>query len=80
MGNLLNLREGHVTGTVQLFMIETGLAKRVAARGNEQDDRPESRFAPGRADELDKLDGFIRHSLVANSLRFSVARLQNRKR
>src|SRR5438132_9293231 len=70
MANLLNLREGHIAGTIQLFMIKAGLAKRIAARGHKQDYGAEPLFALGRADELNELGGFVRHSLVA-SLRLS---------
>jgi hypothetical protein len=51
--NLFDLLKSQVTRLIQLFMIETRFAKRVAARSNEQDDCPKVLFAPGGTQELD---------------------------
>src|SRR5438445_585290 len=75
MRHLLNLRKRHIARLVQLFMIEAGLAKRIAARGHKQDYRPKPLFALGRAHKLNKLDGFVRHSLLTNIFRVSLASL-----
>src|SRR5207244_12849002 len=59
---LLNLRKRHVAGAIQLFVIETGLAERIAARGDKQNDCAETLFAFRRAQQLHELNGFVWHS------------------
>ena len=56
--NLLDLLEGHIARTIQLFMIKAGLAEGVAARGDEKNQRAKALLAPCRAQELNELCGF----------------------
>ena len=50
-------------GTVILFVIETGFAKRVAARRDEENDGAKTLFALAGTQELNKLYCFVWHYL-----------------
>src|ERR1043165_9445952 len=63
-GDARDLLEGQVAGPVQLLVVEAGFALRVAARGDEEDERAESALASGRAQQSVELGGPVRHGAL----------------
>src|SRR5215204_2678756 len=57
----LDLLEGQVARAVQFLVVEAGLALRVAARRDEEDDRAEPSLTARGAEELDELCDLVRH-------------------
>ena len=53
--DVLDLREGHVAGLVELFMIETGLTKRITARSDKQNHSAEPLLTIRGAEKLHQL-------------------------